>query len=421
MQLRYPLLGLTGVAAFVGMVALCVALYGQAFLTSVPVTVLADRSGLLMESGAAVKLNGVVVGQVSDVSTDGAGARIGLALQPRMVGHIPADVSAQIVPPTVFGAKYVSLVPPANTGHFVGRPIAAGAVIDRSQVTVEINGTFEQILLTLNAMPAAKLNEALGAVAGTLDGRGAQLGTVLVKLDAYLRQFNPSLPALTADLPRAAATADLYADITPDLVRTLDNTGAVSDTLVDQQAQLGAFLLSLTHLGDQTADVLHENEDAIPTTLDTLRPTSRLLGQYSPILPCLLAGVVNNDTLLRAVMGGPAMGGTHRDANVLFSVERSQPAYQYPADLPKIGASNPPNCYGLPAVHGAVPHQRFNSGADPYPTDHEGVTLGQVPIGVALFGDTFPLNGTQPAVPAPSAAAPRGIAPGPAGEHGGHR
>jgi phospholipid/cholesterol/gamma-HCH transport system substrate-binding protein len=375
---RHSVIGLAGVAALVAVVALCVATYAQVFTRSVPVTVHADRSGLLMDPGAMVKLNGVVVGRVSSVRTNGAGAALGLALDAGLAAEIPSDVAVHIVPPTLFGSKYVQLVVAPTDA---AAPIAAGAVIDRSRVTVELNDTFAHAVQTLDSMPAVRLNAALGAVAGTLDGHGEQLGRTLVDLNTYLRGFNPSLPALDEDLAPLGATTDLYADVTPALVDTLRDGGAVSDTFVQRRDSLRALLVGLDRVSVDGADLLRDSEDGLADTLRLYDPTVRLLARYSAVLPCVLGGLTRNASLMRAVMGGAA-----RNANLLVTLGASRDAYRYPRDLPVVAETGPPSCYGLPSVPGIVPFQRFNTGADPLPGRHDSFGIGDPPVGLALQG-----------------------------------
>ncbi|GAA5163094.1 MCE family protein [Pseudonocardia eucalypti] len=375
---RHSAIGLAGAAAFLAVVALCVATYAQVLTRSVPVTVQADRSGLLMDPGAMVKLNGVVVGRVSSVRTNGDGAELGLALDAGLVAHIPSDVAVHIVPPTLFGAKYVRLlVAPIDTAA----PIAAGAVIDRSRVTVELNDTFAHAVQTLDAMPAVSLNAALGAAAGILDGRGEQLGRTLVDLNTYLRGFNPSLPALAADLPPIVATTDLYADVTPPLADTIRDGGAVSDTLVRRRDSLAALLVGLDRVSADSADLLRDTEDGLAGTVSRYAPTARLLARYSTALPCVLGGLTRNASLMRVVMGSAA-----RNANLLVNLGAGREAYRYPRDLPIIAEAGPPSCYGLPSVPGIVPFQRFDTGADPLPVRHDSFAIGHPPGGLALEG-----------------------------------
>ena len=391
--MRDSLIGLAGIAAFVGLVVLACAQYAQVFVRSVPITVQSERAGLLLDPGAPVKLNGVIVGRVTAVRTEGNGATIGIGLDPATVADIPSDVFARIVPPTLFGAKYVDLVVgPAPSVQ----PIAAGAVIDRSRVSVEINATFEHTVQTLDAAPAVKLNAALSAVAGTVDGHGAQLGHVLVDLNTYLRQFNPSLPALTGDLPPAAATSNLLADAAPDLVHALDNAGALSDTLVDQRDALAATLRDTTDFADYTTEFLRRNADGLDRSLHLFAPVTALLARYSPAVPCVLGGLTHNAAVLRPIIGGSTWGGTARNAHVLFTLDTGREAYHYPTDLPTVAETSGPSCYGLPVVHRTVPYQRFDTGVPPYAQRRDSVGLGQLPIGLDVLGQLVPNRAAGP-------------------------
>jgi len=57
-----------------------------------------------------------------------------LALSPGEVGSIPSNVTARILPKTLFGEKYVELEIPVDASS---RPIAAGDVIEQSSVSIE--------------------------------------------------------------------------------------------------------------------------------------------------------------------------------------------------------------------------------------------------------------------------------------------
>lgn len=377
-----PLIGLAGLVAFTLVVVVSLAQYNQVFTSYVGVTVRADRTGLLMDPGAKVKLNGVHVGTVGSVETTGSGVTLTLRLDPAMTGKIPASVSADMVPPTVFGAKYVSLVPGVGSGS-----IQQDAVISSRNVTSEVNTTFDALLTSLQAIEPARLNAMLNSVANALQGRGSQVGDLIRETNAYLNQLNPSLPKLTEALPEVSDVSDDYSQVAPGLVNTLGNVGDFSDTMVRERGQLNAFLLSFTRLGNHGTAFLSENGKAVETTLDYLQPTVQLLREYSPEFPCLLGGVERNSELLSAVMGGPEMGGTHRGAHVTLSVQSdSQPAYEYPGDLPVVGAHTGPDCHGLPVVDGVSPRVHYNTGANPFPAKKDGFQISEVPLSTLLFG-----------------------------------
>ncbi|MDT5298898.1 MAG: phospholipid/cholesterol/gamma-HCH transport system substrate-binding protein, partial [Mycobacterium sp.] len=73
---------LTAIVAFL---LATVAFFAGTFRSYVPVTLKSDRSGLIMETNAKVKLRGVQVGRVSQVSTAKDGARLTLEIQPDQI------------------------------------------------------------------------------------------------------------------------------------------------------------------------------------------------------------------------------------------------------------------------------------------------------------------------------------------------
>ena len=98
----------------------------------VPVTLTSDRAGLVMETGAKVKMRGVQVGRVaSDRRRATATLNSKLDIDPDQIQYIPANVEAQIRATTAFGAKYVDLVVPDRSQPGSGLP--SGAVLQSRQ------------------------------------------------------------------------------------------------------------------------------------------------------------------------------------------------------------------------------------------------------------------------------------------------
>jgi phospholipid/cholesterol/gamma-HCH transport system substrate-binding protein len=332
---RHTALGAAFVVAVLAASALVAAQFQGALDRVVPVTVLASRAGLLMDVGAEVKVLGVTVGTVRSVTPTSDGAELGVGLYPALIDKVPADVTANVVPLTIFGAKYIELVRP----HEPSPPIKAGAVISGSRVALEINQTFEHVLDQLNAIEPSRLNLALTAVADALRGNGDKLGELATNLDGYLGRLNPSLPALHDDLAKAPAVLDTYAAVVPDAIRVGDNLGATSDTLVS--APLTTFLLSLTKFGHQGSDFLAAVDQPLTDALKISRPTAGLLADYASMFPCLFQGLDLNRELLSRNQDS----GLHVDVSVGLGAR----PYQYPQDLPQIRPGTGPSCHGMAA------------------------------------------------------------------------
>ena len=103
-------------------------------------------------------------------------AAIHLAIDPEQLQLIPANVAVNIASTTVFGAKYIELVPPAETWS---HSLEAGQTLDAGHVTVEINTIFQQLTSVLSKIEPDELNETLGAIASGFNGRGERFGQTL--------------------------------------------------------------------------------------------------------------------------------------------------------------------------------------------------------------------------------------------------
>lgn len=382
LRTRNRLLGALAAVLLLAMVGVVVADYLQVFTPAVQVAVQADRSGLLTAPGSDVTLRGVTVGQVRAVQAADGGARLTLALDPRQVRFIPADVSADIVAPTVFGTKYVDLEVPSGTPAD-GPRIRAGAVLTSARVGTEINTLFQNLYRLLTTVQPAKVSATLGAVATALHGRGYRLGNYIDQLNSYLTQLNPSLEPLGKDFARLPSVAGTYAHAVPDLARTLDNLRTTSRTLVGQQAQLDAFLLDVGGLSGHADELLTANQQALPNALTMLQPISATLARYSPMFPCVFASANQLHNLSKpSLTGNP---GTNGFAGLL----PGRSPYKNPGDLPKTGVDVGPGCDGGPISKSQLPypHIRFDDGSNSVNNNtSDAVTVGDPPLAVQLFG-----------------------------------
>ena len=96
----------------IAITALTAVLFTGAARTFIPLTLVSDRSGLVMENGAKVKLRGVQVGEVDSIGAASNRASLRLKMYPGPFQYLPSDVEAEIKSSTAFGAKYVDLVVP---------------------------------------------------------------------------------------------------------------------------------------------------------------------------------------------------------------------------------------------------------------------------------------------------------------------
>jgi phospholipid/cholesterol/gamma-HCH transport system substrate-binding protein len=331
------LTGLATVAVIAAIVGVAVGLFQGSFTQSVPVTVLSSRAGLVMNVDAKVKMRGVQVGKVDSIEPRANGqAVLHLAMDPSDMHLIPANVLVDITAPTVFGAKFVELVPPAEPS---AQSLHAGQVLDSQHVTVEANTVFQHLTAVLGTLDPAKLNETLGAVSQALSGRGEKIGQAFSDLDSFLAKFDPSLPALSHDIAVSAPVFNAYADAAPDLVKTVANSSRISQTIVDQQNNLDALLVSAIGLADVGNDLLSANRKGLTDVFHLLVPTTNLTNEYNKALWCGFAG-------LAELAKNPPL--SEPSINIIASITWGAERYRYPANLPKVAATGGPQCLDLP-------------------------------------------------------------------------
>jgi phospholipid/cholesterol/gamma-HCH transport system substrate-binding protein len=368
--MRHRLLGVGFIVLLVAALSLSVLQYRKAFTPVTWVTLRADRAGTQLNTGADVKLRGVLVGSVRSVSSTGGGARLRLALDPAQASRIPADVTARLLPKTLFGERYVALIEPAGPHRAT---IRDGSVIneDRSREGVELERVLDEALPLLQAIRPDRLATVLGSLAAALDGRGEQVGHDLVRLDAYLGELNKQLPVVAEDVRRLATVVDAYDVALPDLLSILRDVTVTAATITDQRTQLAAFLAGTTEAADVTRLFLDRHGDQLIQVGAVSRPVLDLLAAYAPEYPCLMRGLVTLQ---------PRVEDTFRGGRLHITLEATKDGGKYEPgrDEPVYGARNGPACHGLPRPAQPAPEYPINDGYD-YGADR---TSPRLPVGL---------------------------------------
>lgn len=330
------------------------------FKSYIPVTVISDRSGLVMESGAKVKLRGLQVGRVSGVS-GGRAVQLQLQLDPDQIRYIPANVTAQIRATTVFGAKFVDLVYPDAPA---GGTLSAGSTIPSTNVSTEVNTLFENVVGVLEKVDPAKLNAILTAVADGVRGRGEAMGQAITDSSEITVALNNRSTALGDNWRAIKGAGDTYERVVDDLVNILDAASVTSTTVVGQQDALDALLLNVIGLAHAGTELLATNGRPIVDAVGAVQPTTALLLEYQPSYTCTLEGAK-----WALDHGGLHGGGGNGKSTLLdlgFTWTTDQ--YRYPENLPitaaKGGPGGRPGCGSLPDVakNFPVPYLVTNTG-----------------------------------------------------------
>jgi phospholipid/cholesterol/gamma-HCH transport system substrate-binding protein len=341
---RRRLVGVVFLAVLGLLIALSVAIYNKKFTAATMVTLYTDSTGNQMNLNADVMVRGVVVGEVRSITADGGGAELGLAIQPSVARTLPANVTAQMLPTTLFGQRYVNLVIPASPSAqtLAGEPVIAQ---DRSADAIELERVINDLEPMLTAVQPEKLAVTLSAMADALQGNGARLGQTLDEINSYLRQFNPRLPALDNDIRELVRVTQTYAQAAPGIVQALHDFSVTSQTVASEAASLRSLYSTVTATSQNLTTFLRTNEDNIISLSANSVPSLRTLGRYSAEFPCVLTDLVEFIPNMNRVLGkDTSQPGLRVTVHPVESLGKYAPG----VDTPRYGDNLGPQCYAVP-------------------------------------------------------------------------
>jgi phospholipid/cholesterol/gamma-HCH transport system substrate-binding protein len=395
------------VVAIAAILLLTTALYRGSFTSFVPVTLFSERSGLIMEPGAKVMMNGVQVGRVSGVTGGGEPVSLKLELFPDQIRYIPANVGAQIRATTVFGAKYVDLIYPDSPSN---RQLNAGAVLHSRNVTTEVNTVFQNLVGLLDQIDPAKLNAVLSAFAEGFGGQGDRIGQAITDAHQVLTELNPRSETVRKDWQSLKGFSDAYGAAARDIVSILDAASTTSVTISSHASALDALLVSAIGFGRSGINLLAPNQKNLIEAINTFEPTTALLLKYNPEYTCTLVGA----KWFLDHGGYESAGGNGRSSIGDVSLLLGNDKYNYPDNLPivaaKGGPGGKPGCGSLPDVSKMFPVRQlisntgWGTGLDVRP--NPGVAAQ------TCYADFFPVTRAVPEPPSIRDCLP-GPAPGP--------
>ncbi len=262
------------------------------------IAVFSDAHNLTV--GGRVKLDGVVVGQVSSLRTKDYTARIALQIKDDV--KIPDGATAEIRFTTPLGEDFIQITsPPRATKKFLSPGAEIGP--DRTSVAPSIEDAFSALSMLLNgggledlAVIAAELNKALGGREPAVRETLGLLNSVMTALDAHKKDFTRSLDALhaltkvvdsgsatvDAALTKFPVTLQLLSDDTDRLVALTQKVGALATSTTALLDKASAPLIGMMAELQPVLRGLSEATDQFVPTMKSLQDMGRLLQAAAP-------------------------------------------------------------------------------------------------------------------------------------------
>jgi phospholipid/cholesterol/gamma-HCH transport system substrate-binding protein len=352
-------LRLTGVAWLVVLallVALSVAVYDKVFDGHVTVLVDAPRTGLQLNVGGDVRMNGAIVGRISHVDATDEGARVELQLQGDEADRIPRTATATILPTTLFGQKYVELRSGADPAEGAVRE---GTVLKATQdsASVELTQVLDDLQPLLTAVRPAELATLLHETAAGLDGQGVTIARLIDQGGRYLGELNQEKPQLVRDLRLLDEVTGQYARDVPAFLGVLDQSTSTL-VAVTRGTALAEALREVSDAADAGTALMAASRRNAARAAAISRPTLELLARYSPEFPCVIHGFLGVRDSSAAQVKGASVEG-------YFTTGQQVRGYS-PSDRLRTGdVGTGPACRGLPDPKVPYPAVDVDDGVSP--------------------------------------------------------
>ncbi|HZC72400.1 MAG TPA: MCE family protein [Jatrophihabitans sp.] len=251
--------------------------------------------------GAKVKLGGVVVGEVTSITTANYRASVGMTIERAF--RLGTDARFQIRFTTPLGEQFVSITARGSLAH--------GALTDGAMVPLRdtsnapgIEDTFAALSTLLNGGGLGKLQIIASELDAAFKGRTGDAQDVLVKLHTVIANLDAHRADIDGALDGLARLAQILRRGTPLVGQALELFPDTLHTLADDTTHVRGLLDRVAALGNTVDGLLRRSQRALLADFDNLRPTlDALRARQAELLPTFRSLIKLGHAVRRAAPG----------------------------------------------------------------------------------------------------------------------
>ena len=220
----------------------------------------AEAGGLL--PGAAVQVSGMRVGQVEDLSLDGARVLVTFNVDKKV--PIGDRSEAAIKTKTVLGAKVLEVTP--RGGRHLDGPIP----IDRTQSPYQLPDALGELTMTISGLDTEQLSRSLAVLSDTFKDTPSSLALALQGVTRFSKTLNRRDEQLRELLTNASKATAVLAERSEEIVSLVTDTNDLLAQLQEESAALDQVANNVSALATQIRGFVADNRDTFQPALDKL-------------------------------------------------------------------------------------------------------------------------------------------------------
>ncbi|MGH2730854.1 MAG: MlaD family protein [Actinomycetota bacterium] len=307
------LLGLVALGIFGGAIALTWHFLKGGFVGGMPVDAVFSAPGVgqQLPIGGDVKVRGVLVGRIDDLELNDDGNPVVKMLLDRDL-DLPADVTAEIRSKTVFGQKWVELIPPESSSS--DEVLHEGSVIPdaNTKEPLELERALQLGHDLLSTIPLQDLSDLLQALADGFGGQESDARRAIDRGLVALRAVNSRSDRLDLGLKQLRDFAAWLDDNDTDLLSLMESLDAANRALVGAAPEFESSLDSVPVFLDDLARFQEATEDDLGRLVEQGATVAEIVAARSDQLVDIVVQLRAATTVINSGLEQPC-GGLFED------------------------------------------------------------------------------------------------------------
>ncbi|MGW5156833.1 MCE family protein [Nonomuraea wenchangensis] len=267
------------------------------------------RAGQGLDTNSPVKIRGITVGDVTGVSLDARGRAV-VTMHVRPEVRVPVSASASVEPSSVFGPKYVALVPGPDeaTGPF----LASGAVITNTTGPLDLSDTLGAAYRGLDAIDPREVTVIVHTLARGLDGEGGNLRELIGDAGTLVGVAHRRRDLARRFLRDTAALGTALSDKGDELISISSDVNVITPDLLRRADKVRALLEETTSIAGQGAHGLRAHRQDLRAGVHSAERVAALVYAQLGLAGDGVRGLNRLLDLLNELVEAPGPGGRNQ-------------------------------------------------------------------------------------------------------------